>query len=106
MNKNKSTLTVQFIFLIFLIIFALFVGYYLGRQENIARATTGFDHSQCQYPNRSSNPIDGCDNTDPARPECMKSGIEDCDLPTMEPIVPIVETSSTPEPVVTITRCE
>lgn len=23
-----------------------------------------FDHSQCQYPERASNPVDGCDNSD------------------------------------------
>jgi len=31
-----------------------------------------FDHSNCQYPDRWSNPVDGCDNTDPAVPECIK----------------------------------
>ena len=48
---------------------------------------TPFDHSQCQYPNRLSNPPDGCDNSDPARPECMKYGTEDCNIP-METIKP------------------
>lgn len=32
-----------------------------------------FDHSNCQYPDRWSNPIDGCDNSDPAVPECIKA---------------------------------
>ena len=32
-----------------------------------------FDHSNCQYPDRWSNPADGCDNSDPAVPECMKA---------------------------------
>lgn len=31
-----------------------------------------FDHSNCQYPDRWSNPPDGCDNSDPAVPECIK----------------------------------
>lgn len=31
-----------------------------------------FDHSNCQYPDRWSNPVDGCDNSDPAVPECIK----------------------------------
>lgn len=31
-----------------------------------------FDHSNCQYPDRWSNPVDGCDNSDPAAPECIK----------------------------------
>lgn len=38
-----------------------------------------FDHSVCQYPNRLSNPANGCDNSDPANPECMKYGTEICD---------------------------
>lgn len=31
-----------------------------------------FDHSNCQYPDRWSNPANGCDNSDPAVPECIK----------------------------------
>ena len=38
---------------------------------NTSAAT--FDHSQCQYPYRWSNPADGCDNSDPAVPECVKA---------------------------------
>ena len=37
-----------------------------------------FDHSQCQYPNRLSNPPDGCDNTDPCDPSNTKGGSGDC----------------------------
>jgi len=32
-----------------------------------------FDHSDCQYPDRWSNPADGCDNSDPAVPQCIKA---------------------------------
>ncbi len=32
-----------------------------------------FDYSNCQYPDRWSNPVNGCDNSDPAVPECIKS---------------------------------
>lgn len=32
-----------------------------------------FDHTNCQYPERWSNPADGCDNSDPAVPECIKA---------------------------------
>lgn len=38
-----------------------------------ATAAVAFDHSNCQYPDRWSNPVDGCDNSDPAVPECIKS---------------------------------
>ena len=38
-----------------------------------ASDTVSFDHSNCQYPDRWSNPVDGCDNSDPAVPECIKA---------------------------------
>lgn len=34
---------------------------------------TAFDHSNCQYPDRWSNPANGCDSSDPAVPECIKA---------------------------------
>lgn len=42
-----------------------------------------FTHENCQYPDRWSNPVDGCDNSDPAVPECIKAfsteqGEKDC----------------------------
>ena len=36
-----------------------------------------FDHTLCQYPLRSTNPIDGCDNSDPAIPECQIKARDD-----------------------------
>lgn len=103
MNKNKITIIVQAAFIAFLILFAFFVGYYLGTNSAIVRAGNGFDHSQCQYPNRLSNPENGCDNTDPARPECMKFGTEDCDIPLPISNPEPEDISSTPEqtPIVT-----
>ena len=38
-----------------------------------ANAQEVFSHENCQYPDRWTNPVDGCDNTDPAVPECIKS---------------------------------
>lgn len=48
-----------------------------------ASASQTLDHSNCQYPDRWSNPADGCDNSDPAVPECIKAfsteqGEKDC----------------------------
>jgi hypothetical protein len=37
-----------------------------------ASAAQPFDHSNCQYPDRWTNPANGCDNSDPAVPECIK----------------------------------
>lgn len=68
------------------------------------------DHSNCQYPNRLSNPPDGCDNSDPARPECVtKFGTEDCDIPYPEQLeiieVPLVVTTIELEPT-TVDSCK
>ena len=43
-----------------------------------AAQTASFDHSQCQYPDRTTNPADGCDNTDPCDPAQTKGGSGDC----------------------------
>lgn len=37
-----------------------------------------FDHSNCQYPDRTTNPADGCDNSDPCDPAQTKGGSGDC----------------------------
>lgn len=42
-------------------------------QPSNAQSAPAFDHSNCQYPDRWSNPADGCDNSDPAVPECIKA---------------------------------
>lgn len=47
-----------------------------------------FDHSYCQYPTRTTNPADGCDNSDPCDPANTKGGSGDCtptDPPTVTP---------------------
>lgn len=33
-------------------------------------------HENCQYPNRETNPPNGCDNSDPACPETIKYGYD------------------------------
>jgi hypothetical protein len=43
-------------------------------QEQPAPAV--FDHSACQYPDRETNPPNGCDNSDPACPETIKFGYD------------------------------
>ncbi len=45
----------------------------LPPQARTQPASAAFDHTNCQYPDRWSNPADGCDNSDPAVPECIKS---------------------------------
>lgn len=50
-------------------------------------AAVEFDHSNCQYPDRTTNPPDGCDNTDPCDPSTVKGGSGDC-APALEPPKP------------------
>lgn len=63
-------------------------------QPASAQQTAPFDHSQCQYPTRSTNPPDGCDNSDPCDPAQTKGGSGDC-ATTSSPTV----TPAQPEPV-------
>ena len=69
-----------------------------------ARATQeGFDHSNCQYPHRTTNPPNGCDNSDPCDPANVKGGSGDCESNNEDhaPIVPqpVAPTPTpTPEP--------
>ncbi len=44
-----------------------------------------FDHSQCQYPDRTTNPPNGCDNTDPCDPANTKGGSGECSPATITP---------------------
>lgn len=37
-----------------------------------------FSHEFCQYPDRTTNPPDGCDNSDPCDPANTKGGSGDC----------------------------
>lgn len=42
-----------------------------------------FNHDSCQYPTRTTNPIDGCDNTDPCDVmSAVKGGSGDCEWVT------------------------
>lgn len=56
-----------------LIVAALLVWGYIALVPPASAAVPAFDHSNCQYPDRWSNPPDGCDNSDPAVPECIKA---------------------------------
>lgn len=71
-----------------LVIAGLLVWGYIALVPPASAAVPEFDHSNCQYPERLSNPPDGCDNSDPARPECMKFGTEECDLPYADGSLP------------------
>lgn len=74
----------------------VFIAFAMLTDNPVAAQPAPFDHSQCQYPNRQSNPIDGCDNTDPALAECMKLGTEGCSLPKTNEVQPISVPSVAP----------
>lgn len=90
------------------IVAAIAIGLWLHNSSRSAYAAEpAFDHSGCQYPERLSNPPNGCDNSDPARPECMKFGIEDCSLPKPDdqPVFE-TETPSAASPAVKTSNCK
>lgn len=74
---NKKTL-VAFLPAIVLLAFWTAGTFIVGQQvpAPAAHAAT-FDHSGCQYPDRWTNPVDGCDNSDPAVPECIKAAFSE-----------------------------
>lgn len=79
---------------ILFVVAALFLFYAVLAQAAPAASSQSpapFDHSNCQYPNRETNPPNGCDNSDPACPETIKYGY-DCQ-PT--PQTPVVEQKPT-----------
>lgn len=42
------------------------------RRQSVS-AIQEFDHTNCKYPHRWSNPPQACDNSSPAVPECIKA---------------------------------
>jgi hypothetical protein len=62
-----------------------------------ASQSAPFDHSQCQYPTRTTNPPNGCDNSDPCDPIKTKNGSGDCE-PMSTPEIPMSPPMSTVTP--------
>lgn len=70
--------------------------------EDRAAAQPAFDYSQCQYPDRTTNPPGGCDNSDPCDPANVKGGSGDCvdvAVPKVNETAPTVDVEPTPAPV-------
>lgn len=81
--------------IIALLILLALSGWAYGAMRDVKAAVTEqpFSHENCQYPNRETNPPNGCDNSDPACPETIKYGY-DCqpiNQPTPEPVVAPIE---------------
>jgi len=69
----------------------IFTGMFIRTTMSSVRATApAFDHSNCQYPYRASNPLNGCDNTDPACPLEIKGGTCEGYNPTPKQLAPWV----------------
>lgn len=71
------------VFIVVGVIGFLYVAWWLLSGQVNASSVPAFDHSQCQYPLRQSNPIDGCDNSDPADPSTAAKGGDESILPAI-----------------------
>lgn len=68
-------------------------------QPASASQTAVFDHSQCQYPHRTTNPVDGCDNSDPCDPQdAAKGGSGECKAVYSAPAVQEPVAPAPPKP--------
>lgn len=65
--------TLKLIAIPVILVIGMIVG---GATVKPAQAT--FDHNNCQYPTRTTNPANGCDNSDPCDPAQTKGGSGDC----------------------------
>jgi hypothetical protein len=93
MKKHAPTTTEIIAILLIMLTVGLLMLFLEATGKLKANAAPAFDHSQCQYPERTTNPPDGCDNSDPANPYCAVKGLpEDC----KEPEQPVQNTSPTP----------
>lgn len=86
-NLWTNVIIPALVILVAIVIF-VFIAIKLITDEPVAGASSpaqGFDHSVCQYPDRLSNPVDGCDNTDPACPEIAKGALK-CPSDVVQPV--------------------
>jgi len=67
------------IYLTPIILTLIIIVYGLNNLHEHKESVKAFDHSECQYPNRITNPANGCDNSDWSDPTCIKYGYEPCD---------------------------
>lgn len=79
-----------FLFILFVlgVLYVIFNNASATSQQNNQK----FDHNGCQYPERETNPPNGCDNSDPACPETIKYGY-DCQPQAKTTMVSEIPTS-------------
>lgn len=74
MKKNIARAFWVFVWVfVVLSIYALFYHPEWLIMGRVGAVAPTFTHENCQYPDRWTNPVDGCDNSDPAVPECIKA---------------------------------
>lgn len=84
---KKPTTTHNYPLLIFLVIMLVIFIWFCSFVIETAKieAVEGSQKSECQYPLRTTNPPDGCDNSDPCDPaNVAKGGSGDCITPVSE----------------------
>ena len=95
-TARDKAMSRKYLIVIILFVIALSGWGYALMQPTEAQTST-FDHSDCQYPYRATNPSDGCDNSDPACPELIKGALS---CPSDQPVpAPITTPTSEPQPV-------
>lgn len=70
----------------------------VGQSQPANSLPEPYDHSNCQYPERSTNPPNGCDNSDPCDPSNVKGGSGDCKDNSENDHEPIIEQPAIPAP--------
>lgn len=75
-EKNKlptATHSYPLIFFIFCLVLVVFTLLFIGSGQ-----AAEFSHEDCQYPTRTTNPPNGCDNTDPCDPNNTENASGAC----------------------------
>jgi hypothetical protein len=81
MTISKSRVITKTILIALILAASVFCSLYVVPAMQRANANDGsepFDHTACQYPTRTTNPADGCDNSDPCDPLNVYGGSGEC----------------------------
>lgn len=76
-----------------------------SKQEASGVENRSFDHSVCQYPNRSTNPPEGCDNSDPCNPQDAAKGGSGACVSVPATTTTITPPAEQPAPVAPVKGC-
>jgi hypothetical protein len=71
--------TKRFLILIGLVFLNFAISIVMPMPKQPEASEEPFNHNLCQYPYRTTNPPNGCDNSDPCDPENVKTGSGYCE---------------------------